>query len=321
MDIAFTRIDISQWRFVRTEQAGQGENDWYHRPGTPPGPRGEWLFKPVKFHGRNERQGGDWSEKAASELAKVLGVPAAEVELAARGQEEGCISRQVRDESWELVMGKIWMHYSQDIDYWSENANKPIRRGKASQGYTLQNIKRSLEGVGPPPGYPELESMSAWDVFSGYLLLDAIIANQDRHEENWAVLRSAFGPEQARLAPTFDQEGGLGYQLTDQRRQEHLDGRRLPVSEWAARGKAARFWQPTGAGQLSLVDAFGWAITRVSASVADFWLDKVEQLTPGRVGSVFERLTVMSEAQTRFASALVQANVERIQREHRRPAG
>jgi hypothetical protein len=29
--------------------------------------------------------------------------------------------------------------------------------------------------------------MSAYDVFCGYLVLDALVANSDRHDHNWAV--------------------------------------------------------------------------------------------------------------------------------------
>lgn len=30
---------------------------------------------------------------------------------------------------------------------------------------------------------------AAFDQFCGYLLLDALVANRDRHEENWAFCR------------------------------------------------------------------------------------------------------------------------------------
>ena len=42
--------------------------------------------------------------------------------------------------------------------------------------------------------------------FVGYVLLDAWIANQDRHHENWGALRHG---DELRLAPTFDHGASL----------------------------------------------------------------------------------------------------------------
>lgn len=35
--------------------------------------------------------------------------------------------------------------------------------------------------------------MTGFDVFVGYLLLDALVAKRDRHEQDWAVLRAWAG--------------------------------------------------------------------------------------------------------------------------------
>jgi hypothetical protein len=59
---------------------------------------------------------------------------------------------------------------------------------------------------------------SAADVFVGYILLDALVANQDRHHENWAAIRDC----ELRLAPTFDHGSGLARNLTDDKRRIHL---------------------------------------------------------------------------------------------------
>lgn len=318
MSADFARLDISDWRHVRTEIGGQGENRWYQRPGSPRGPEGEWLFKPARIHNDGSRQGGDWSEKVAKEVADLLGVPAAQVELARRGSIEGCLSRQVRDVTWDLITGRIWMDADQAVDYVSANANRS-RRKKASIGYNLPNIHKSLRDVGPPPGFPRVTLMSGWDVFTGVLLLDAIIANQDRHEENWGVLRSSFGPEQARLAPVFDQEGGLGYQLTDTRRQLLLESTNGAFTKFVERGVAARLTDRTSGKPLTLLGASSWALQRVSPGVKEHWLGTVDAVSRPVIEQLFASAGVMSEVERRFASEVIAANVERIQREHRRP--
>lgn len=56
-------------------------------------------------------------------------------------------------------------------------------------------------------------------VMTGYLLLDALVGNQDRHEENWGliVLRG-----QIYLAPTFDHASSLGRNEKDSVRTAKL---------------------------------------------------------------------------------------------------
>lgn len=61
-------------------------------------------------------------------------------------------------------------------------------RAKHREGHTLTNIQRALRDLNPPPDQEELKHLAAYDVFCGYLVLDALVANRDRHDHNWAVL-------------------------------------------------------------------------------------------------------------------------------------
>lgn len=314
----FQQIDITEWRFVRPETTGQGNNSWFREPGATLGPRGEWIFKPVKVHHDGSRQGGDWAERAAAEIAAMIEVPVAEVQLARRDAVEGCISQQVRDVDRYFASGRVWMSSDTKVEY-RVAASRRSRHKRATRGYTLRNIRRSLREVGAPPGFASVADMPAWSVFAGYLLLDAIIANRDRHEENWGVLYSVVGPEQARLAPAFDQESSLGFQLTDKYRQKILAAEH-GIDRFVLRGTASCLSVPMGRPSLTLVDAAMWALERVGVGDRDRWLDRVDQLTPARVRGVFDRLPAMSEDARRFAAAVVSANVGRIQRERHRPS-
>ena len=85
-----------------------------------------------------------------------------------------------------------------------------------------------------------VEPMSAFDCFAGYLLLDALIANRDRHPRNWAVMPAPPGSDaHDMLAPSFDHASGLGFGLTDRERERWLRGR--GVRAWAERGDAKSF--------------------------------------------------------------------------------
>ena len=43
-------------------------------------------------------------------------------------------------------------------------------------GYTVGAVRMSLEGVEPPLGSPDLEQLSGFDVWAGYVVLDAWVA-------------------------------------------------------------------------------------------------------------------------------------------------
>ncbi len=60
------------------------------------------------------------------------------------------------------------------------------------------------------------------DVFVGYVMPDAWIANQDRHHENLGAL---WDGEVLRLAPTFDHGAALARNPRDSERQERLTTR------------------------------------------------------------------------------------------------
>ncbi len=54
------------------------------------------------------------------------------------------------------------------------------------------------------------------------LVLDALIGNTDRHEENWGVVE----PQEARrLSPSFDHASSLGFLLSDSQKRQRLESR------------------------------------------------------------------------------------------------
>lgn len=63
-----------------------------------------------------------------------------------------------------------------------------------------------------------MSPLTAFEAFTGYLVLDALVANQDRHEENWAVLRPLPGGGEVTLAGSYDHGSSLAFNLTDARR-------------------------------------------------------------------------------------------------------
>ena len=64
----------------------------------------------------------------------------------------------------------------------------------------------------PPPGCDLPFNATAFDVFAGFVLLDAWIANQDRHDNNWSVLIPGTWPRPATLlSGSYDHASSLGF--------------------------------------------------------------------------------------------------------------
>ena len=210
----YTETDVTEWEVLSDETLGTKPKRWLRDAGGD-----TWLMKDTTFSrlhdGSTIRKGDDWSERVACGVAEALGLPAARVELAfKRGTDErllGVISR-------DMLVGADGsrIHGPEELIDGNELLDEPVTVGNRG-GYTVEAVRGALNGVLAPRESPE--GATAWDVFVGYLLLDAVIGNTDRHEENWAVIS---GPEGLRLAPTFDHASCLGFQLDDGQRVDRL---------------------------------------------------------------------------------------------------
>jgi hypothetical protein len=89
----------------------------------------------------------------------------------------------------------------------------------------------------------------AADQMGGYLVLDALICNVDRHHENWGIPRKST-PDgmRGRLAPSYDHASSLGRELRDSdsknNRERYL--RELGVAKYIERGRCPIFVDNNG---------------------------------------------------------------------------
>ena len=231
----YEEVDVSEWAPHGEELMGSKPKQWLIHPVT-----GEhWLMKEATFNKpRDEpayRKGDDWAERIACGVARVLSLPAAEVELSvlSRGDERvyGTICRSVLGGK-----GGTLIHGNELLANQGDHVADRYR-----ESYTVEAVHRALWDCQPPTGTSE--DLSTWDVFVGYLVLDAIIGNTDRHDQNWAVIPSESGRH---LAPTFDHASSLGFLLSDCARQGRLstrDGNRTPEG-FADRAKSRFHCKP-----------------------------------------------------------------------------
>lgn len=192
-----------------------------------------WLFK----FGR-KGTGEHWAEKAAAEVGALLQVPVAQVELAVCDGQPGTISLGFAHHA-TLVHGNELL---QAID-----STYPIHEIRGVRAHTVQNVLSALDAVRAPA--PDVALPSAADWFVGYLLLDAVILNTDRHHENWGVLERGAGLRE--LAPSYDHASSLGRELTDDERRRRVATRdvRSTVDRYVRRARSGLFLDPRRQGR------------------------------------------------------------------------
>jgi hypothetical protein len=244
----FPIVQVDPAKIVRDEQLGSKSKFWYDND------QGErWLFKETREIIPGESTGEDWAEKLAAEIAAVVGISAARVELAEFQQRRGSSSKLfLGSENESLVHGNEILAGS-IIGY---DRKKRLHQ----HDHTLDNIVLALETI--LPGQPGLR-ISILRQLAGCLVLDALIGNTDRHHENWGIIYSADGPstaatgnadrhdenwrvvysaERARTAlslvaaPSFDHASSLGRELLDARRAEILQQKRMESYVRGGRG-------------------------------------------------------------------------------------
>lgn len=287
--------DISAWAVMSQEARGLDPKDWVvpEDQSALEGQEHWWLFKPIKSAGY--RRFDDHAEKIAAELAVRLGLQAARVELASNLEDVGIVSANVTPNGWSLDSGDTLL--SEFEGYVSCAGDD---RPKNRVGHNLANIAGVLEDATGPPGTP-YEEWAARDVFAGYLVFDAWIANTDRHAINWGVQTCQEDGRQA-LAPSFDHGSALASGTQDPKLSS------TDVAVYAEKGFAGRF--EDGA-RLSLVDLALQSVHSWGGN-APTWLDRLAALDPDVVCEVVSAVPDMSEVRRRFLCTLLETNQRRL---------
>ena len=295
----FKTLDVSDWPVLSREAVGRETKIWLLQPGV----ERRWLFKPTHVTSSGRLQGDDWAEKVASELASLLGVSHARVELAKREGVLGCISRDVALPYWELQSGAVALN---------EVVDDFIVQDKARTGHTLENIAAVLRDRTCPSDALVPGSFNAFDLFSGYLLFDAWIANRDRHEENWAVLRPPPASlDRDTLSPSFDHASSLGFQLDDSYRVKIMSSERL--TSWCEGGTATRFEVPEGdPATPTLVDLARRGLNLAQPGVREYWLGRLASVDDAYVADCVTSAARMSDPARRFVLELLRVNRGRL---------
>jgi hypothetical protein len=296
----FPVLDVTGWPALAEEPMGTKEKEWVQ------GEDGAlWLFKRVREvddpRVGHRVFGEDWSEKLAAEIAASIAVPTARVELATRHGHRGVVSRTVRAGAHEdLVHGNELL---QRVDPAYEAG-----RQREVPGYTVAAVFGVLAGSLPPPAL-QATLDHAGEAFAGYLLFDAMVANTDRHHENWGIIQPPVGP--AWLAPSFDHATSLNFQEPQEIKRLRLEGRESgrTVEAWASRGRSSHF-----AGRPFLVDLAAEALERAGRRASEHWRTQLERADDERWSRAAAKVpdALMSQVDRRFVLEMLRINRRRL---------
>lgn len=293
---SFPVVKLDSWAYDLPEPMGKPGKRWLRDPDGR-----SWLWKPTTVQRERSRtfpKGEDWAEKLASELARLLEIPAAMAELASLGGQTGVVIGNV------LPPGSELDHGNQLLSTVVAGYRREVRQEVPE--YRLDAIVAALGhfDVQPPVGTPE--GLDAFGVFVLYLGLDALIGNTDRHHANWGATRNLEDGRMT-LCASFDHATSLGFQLSDEARRRHLD-EAGGMDRYARRARSRPF-----VGRPHLVDLFASGLD-VRLQVGDVLARSLEQVDDEAIESLVGRVPEnrMTQVSRRFVCNMWITNRKRI---------
>lgn len=265
---------------------------------------GDALFK----EGR-PNTGDDWSEKVASELCNLLNLPHATYHLAIWRGRRGVISPKFVPPGGALIHGNLPM--ARVVPSYPGSKFFHVHQ------HTLRRVLAIMRSdqIKLPLGWQGFTGVeSAIDVFVGYLMLDAWIANQDRHHENWSFVVTR--DRAVHLAPSYDHASSLAANETDENREDRLrtrdEGR--SVERYVQRASSAFYPSPSpSANPMSTIEAFREA-GAVRPHAARAWLKRLEQVPAEDTEQIFDQVPAerISPLAVEFAHKMLEINRKRL---------
>ena len=267
------------------------------------------------FKAEERGTGEDWAEKVVCELARMLGIPHVEYELAHEYEGETAIQPGVVCPTFVprpqiLVLGNQLLVIRNPAYPVEENRKYGVRE------YTVEAVAEIVSVLKPPAAEwmqaAPVGIASALDVFTGFAMLDAWVANQDRHHQNWGAIWQA--PE-LRLAPTFDHGAALARNLTDEERKErlHTRDRNRTIESYCGRARSGFYSATQKEKTVLAIDVFRSFAER-APQAARIWLSRLADIAPVAVDAILAEIPPqrMSPVTREFTLKLLMTNQRRL---------
>ncbi len=277
------------------EQLGTKQKFWYYL-----GER-KLLYK-IGY----DNSGEHWAEKIACEICTALRIPHAHYELAVYNDTIGVISETFVPSGYRLILGNELLAIFNKYDMYKKYKQKD---------YTLLSVLAvmKIHGLKTPFRFRRTKGIkNALSVFLGYLMLDALIANQDRHHENWGLV---LNPKQGLyLAPTYDHASSFARNVSDKEKEERMRTRdeRRSINSFVLKAKSP-FYHSVDGTQLSTFDAFISASKR-DPDAASEWLNRLRKIPSKIFRELFEMIPdeLISQVTRKFSLQMLEINKERL---------
>lgn len=143
-----------------------------------------------KYEGKDYLVSEACSEKMCYEIAKILGYDCARIELAI--DEQGNLG----------VLNYLFIDLG-TIEHIDAVSYLNIHENQRSQFYTISNIKKKLDTL----------NVLLFRDFIKIMIFDALVGEQDRHEENWGIERTEQG---YKMSPLYDNGCNLLREFRDE---------------------------------------------------------------------------------------------------------
>ena len=163
--------------------SGASEKKWLINPDT----KEEGLFKFPKIKTDNSITGEYWAEKLASEIAKLLEIKCADVDVGTFKGRIGSMSYNILNKNDILTEGITFIQ--QKYPFYDKDKLKDM---SSLAEYSIQMIEKSIPNIN--------------DILM-IVLFDALIGNSDRHHSNWAYLY--HNQKEKTLCPLYDNGSSL----------------------------------------------------------------------------------------------------------------
>ena len=271
------------------EQLGTKEKFWVNDP-----KKGcKQLFKIGRAN-----TGENWAEKVACELAKLIELPHAQYELAKFEDKMGTISGSFVPDNSRFIHG-------------NELLAKVHREYPVDQFYRVRDYK--LEIVLSLVRLMERNNsiMGSLNQFIGYIVFDCLIANQDRHHENWGYLIDET--RNVTLAPTYDHAAGFGCKVSaeDAKKRVETNDMNFTVESFCRRAKTPFYTKDEK--KVSSYDACRIAARFDKEAFCD-WVDKVSKIQVEDLENIFAQIPSdwIEKDTATFSIRVIQVNQKRL---------
>jgi hypothetical protein len=285
----YTTIEIQSKDEI--EQLGTKEKYWIYDAIT----NEKKLFK----IGRTNT-GENWAEIVAYEIGKSIGLPVAIYELAKYNSRLGTISTNFVQNDERLIHGNELL-VKIDKSYPSDRFYK-VREYKLDTVLSLLKIIERAENI---------EIRNTLDNFIGYIVFDCLIANQDRHHENWGLI-VGLG-KKLRLAPSFDHASGFGCKVQEDEAKNRLNtkDKNYTVEAFCLRAKTPFYDRDSK--QLNTIESCRVLAKHDKESFCR-WVKKIVQVEDSFYEEIFEKITnkFINEYSKRFALEILKENTKRL---------